>query len=377
LISQNLGARNEAEAGRVAQGSVVLLAVFSIILSVVLCLTAGQIVAFYRLDAQVHEYAMQYMIIYSAGSVAVAVCMILSTIIRSYGHSRGPMLVNGAAMVISVVGNYFLIFGNCGAPELGVRGAALSTVLSQIIACGLLYIMLKRRRDIKLERGGLFRVPSSVYRQILAVGVPTAGENLSYNLGQIIIMRFIATLGTEAMASFVYAITVLRFVFITSISIGSAAQIKVGYFVGAGMADAAQRKVYRYFAAGVAISFALVVIAKLFEVPILNVFTQNASIQAMSFGVLLIALFHEPGRNFNVIIIPALKGAGDVRFPVYVGILFMWGVGVTLAYVFGIILGWGLMGICVAMALDEWSRGIVIFFRWRGGRWKTKALVRF
>jgi len=375
LISQNLGARNTQAAGRVSQGSVVLLSVFSVLLSTALCLSSEHIIGFYKLDPQVHRFAMEYMVIYSGGSVTVALCMVLSTIIRSYGHSRGPMLVNVSAMIVNVTGNYILIFGKFGAPELGVRGAALSTIASHIVALGLLWAMLKKRRDIKLERGGLFRVPISVYRQILSVGVPTAGENVAYNLAQIVIMRFIATLGTEAMAAFVYAITVLRFVFITSISIGSAAQIKVGYYVGAGMANIAQRKVYRYFLTGVAISLILVVIVKLLQVPILHIFTQNPNIHALSFGVLLIALIHEPGRNFNVIIIPALKGAGDVRFPVYVGMVFMWGVGVTLAYVLGITLGWGLFGICVAMAADEWSRGAVIFFRWRGSRWKTKALV--
>ncbi|GBU22313.1 hypothetical protein R80B4_02220 [Fibrobacteres bacterium R8-0-B4] len=145
--------------------------------------------------------------------------------------------------------------------------------------------------------------------------------------------------------------------------------------MGAMMSGIAQRKVYRYFLAGTAISTGLVLAVKLLQFPIINTFTQNPEIQAMSFGVLLVALFHEPGRNFNVIIIPALKGAGDVRYPVYVGMIFMWGVGVTLAYVLGIAMGWGLIGICIAMAADEWTRGIVIFFRWRGGRWKGKELV--
>jgi Na+-driven multidrug efflux pump len=314
--------------------------------------------------------------------------MILATIIRSYGHSRGPMIVNVVAMVINVCGNYVSIFHGGVARGVGeqlhgpfgisvsvIQGVALATITSQIAATTILYAMMRRRRDIVLEKGGLFRVPVSVYRRILAVGVPTAGENLSYNLGQIMIMRMISAIGTDAITAFVYAITVLRFVFITSISIGSAAQIKVGYYVGAMMADVAQRKVYRYFLAGTAISTAIVLAVKLFQVPIIGRFTENPDIQTMAFGVLLVALFHEPGRNFNVIIIPALKGAGDVRYPVYVGIIFMWGVGVTLAYVLGIALGWGLTGVCVAMALDEWSRGIVIFLRWRGGRWKGRRLV--
>jgi putative MATE family efflux protein len=383
LISQNLGAQNTAAAGRVAQGSIMLLGVFSVLLSAALCLGASIAIGFFKLAPNVHAFAMEYFVIYSAGSVFVAINMILATIIRSYGHSRGPMLVNVLAMAISVCGNYLFIFRNFGdtlREHTGIdvsviQGVALSTVASQITATGILYMMMKRRKDIVLEKGGLFKVPAAVYRRILAVGVPTAGENLSYNLGQIMIMRMVSALGTDAMAAFVYAITVLRFVFITSISIGSAVQIKVGYYVGAAMAGIAQRKVYRYFLIGTAISTGLVLAVKLLQFPIINTFTQNPEIQTMAFGVLMVALFHEPGRNFNVIIIPALKGAGDVRYPVYVGMVFMWGVGVTLAYVLGIALGWGLIGICIAMAADEWSRGVFIFFRWRGGRWKGKTLV--
>jgi putative MATE family efflux protein len=383
LISQNLGARNAAAAGRVAQGSIVLLGVFSVLLSATLCFCAEPVIGFYKLEPRVHIFAVEYFAIYSAGSVFVALCMILATIIRSYGHSRGPMLVNVVAMAINVCGNYLFIFRGAGGSLRGltglnvsvIQGVALSTIASQVAAAAILYVMMRRRSDIVLEKGGLFRVPYAVYRRILAVGVPTAGENLSYNLGQIVIMRMVSYLGTDAMAAFVCAVTVLRFVFITSISIGSAVQIKVGYFVGAKMADIAQRKVYRYFLSGMAISTAAVLAVKLFQIDIINIFTQNPNIRAMAFGVLLVALFHEPGRNFNVIIIPALKGAGDVRYPVYVGMIFMWGVGVTLAYLLGIKLGWGLIGICVAMAADEWIRGIVIFFRWRGGRWKGKGLV--
>jgi len=388
LISQNLGARNTAAAGRVAQGSIVLLGVFSVLLSAALCIGASAVIGFFKLEPGVHAFAMEYFVIYSAGSVFVAINMILATIIRSYGHSRGPMIVNVVAMVINVCGNYISIFRGFTARPLGeqlhgpfgitvsvIQGVAMATIASQIVATAIQYVMMKRRKDIVLEKGGLFRVPMAVYRRILAVGVPTAGENLSYNLGQIMIMRMIAAIGTEAMTAYVYAVTVLRFVFITSISIGSAVQIKVGYYVGAMMDEIAQRKVYRYFLAGTAISTAMVLTVKLLQSPIINMFTHNPEIQVMAFSVLLIALFHEPGRNFNVIIIPALKGAGDVRFPVYVGMIFMWGVGVVLAYVLGIALGWGLIGICIALAADEWTRGIVMFFRWRGGRWKGKALV--
>lgn len=386
LISQSLGARDAITAGRSSQGCIVLSALFAVVLSATMCGAANASISFFMLEPQVHKYAHEYLFIYAAGSISVALCMAFSTIIRSYGHSRGPMIINVASALINVVGNFILIFGEAGipalglpgipgVPALGVRGAAISTVSSHAIACVLLFIMMKiHRRNIVLERGGLFRVPKQIYQKILLVGVPTAGENLSYTIGQIVIMRIVASLGTEAMAAFVYAMTVLRFVFITSISIGSAVQIKVGYYVGAAMFAIAQRKVYFYFLIGFAISLVLVVAAKLLQVPLMDIFTQNENIRTLAFAVLTIALIHEPGRNFNVIIIPALKGAGDVRFPVYIGMLFMWGVGVVMAYVLCIHFNLGLMGICIALALDEWSRGLVILMRWRNGRWKSKAL---
>ncbi len=286
------------------------------------------------------------------------------------------MVINIIAMFVNVAGNYVFIFGPFGIPVLGVKGVALSTVLSQVTACVIYMFLIKKKRDIHLPFAGFLKVSKSVYRNILSVGVPTAGENLSYNLGQIVIMRMIASLGTEAMAATVYAQTLLRFVFITSISIGNAAQIKVGYFVGAGFAGEAKRKVYRYFLLGFAVSLFMAIIVKLLQVPLMDIFTKNDVVHELAFTVLLLAILHEPGRAFNVIIIPALKGAGDIRFPVYIGIIFMWSVGVLLSYVFGISLGWGLLGIRLALALDEWVRGLIMLLRWRGGRWTTKALVK-
>jgi Na+-driven multidrug efflux pump len=214
-----------------------------------------------------------------------------------------------------------------------------------------------------------------VFKRILSVGVPTAGENVSYAIGQIIIMRIISSMGTDALAASVYAMTILRFVFMTSVSIGNGTQIKTGYWVGAKMHDEAYRKVLRYFGAGFCISVFLVAVLFALQTPIVHIFTKNPSIAGLMTGIWIVSLFLEPARNFNVIIIPALKGAGDVRYPVYMGMLLMWGIGVVFAYVFGISLHWGLMGVWIAMTCDEWIRGVIMLFRWKSGRWRTKTLV--
>ena len=376
LIAQNLGAHKSRQAGQIALGSIIMAFCFAMILSIAMCFCADPILRCYKLDPQVHKYAWQFLFIYSAGSFVTALCIVQSVILRTHGHTREPMIVSAIANIINVIGNACFIFGLFGIPKLGVVGVAFSTVFSQVFACIALSIRLRKHHDIELPFREIRRLPLAVYRQILAVGIPTVGENLSYTIGQIIILRMVSGMGTDALATFVYALTILRFVHTTSISIGNGAQIKVGYFVGAGKPDEAYHRVYRYFLTGFILSLLLVVLVNIFQSPLLGLLTKNPAVAHLAAGIFLVSLVLEPGRNFNVIIIPALKGAGDVRFPVYMGMIFMWGVGVLFAYVFGISLGWGLMGVWIALACDEWVRGTIMLFRWKNGRWRAKALVK-
>jgi Na+-driven multidrug efflux pump len=99
-------------------------------------------------------------------------------------------------------------------------------------------------------------------------------------------------------------------------------------------------------------------------------------------SVLLIAsILLEPARALNLIVISALKGAGDVLFPVKMGILSMWGVGVLFAYLLGVHWGYGVVGIWFGVAMDEWVRGIIMVVRWQSEKWhkfiKVKSQPQF
>ena len=77
----------------------------------------------------------------------------------------------------------------------------------------------------------------------------------------------------------------------------------------------------------------------------------------------------------NIVIIRGMQAAGDTQYPVYISILSMWGVATLLSYVFGVVLGWGLPGIWLAMALDEGLRAVIFYIRWKRGRWRGKAVI--
>jgi Na+-driven multidrug efflux pump len=244
-----------------------------------------------------------------------------------------------------------------------------------VVVLALLALLVRRHTSIDLPVRDLRRVTPSVYRQVLAVGVPTAGENLSYNLSQIVTLAMLAKLGTASLAAYGILMAVLRYVFMPGVSVGMGAQIKVGYLVGAGRAKEATSLVYQAFGVAFAFSTVAVLVVQWQHRGILSLFDATPEVLQVVSAVLLVALVHEPGRNFNTVIIPALKGSGDVRFPVVVGVFSMWGVGVFGAWFLGLHLGLGLPGVWAAMAADEWARGLVMLWRWRSGAWRTHSLV--
>jgi putative MATE family efflux protein len=375
LIAQYLGAHKTREAGDAGIASFVLGTGFAIVLSLGTVFGAHGILGLYTLEPEVYTFAWQYLVIYGAGSVFVAFNIVQGTILRAFGHPRDTMWANMIANVCNVIGNAIALYGPFGLPVTGVVGVAVSTVVSQIIACVILAVMIKIRRDIVLPWKDLFRIPAPMYKKLLYIGVPTAGENVAYSLMQIVIMGFIAKVGTAAMNAHVYTYTILRFVFMPAISIGSAGQIKVGYLVGARRFDSAEKKVWGYFLLAAAISMGLMTILWFIRYPVIRFFTKDMAVIAMVSTLFLISFLRESGRISNIIIIPALKGSGDVIFPVVCGMIFMWLVGVGGAWLLGLHWGLGLAGIWIAIAADEWLRGIVIAIRWKSGAWKSKSLV--
>jgi putative MATE family efflux protein len=375
LIAQNLGAGRKRDAELIGVGSLVLMVGFALLLSLVFVFATPAIVSLFNLEPEVAEYARQFLRIYGGLSIFMALNIAQASIIRVWGFPRAPMWVNTACLLLTVLGNAFCLFGYLGFPVLGMVGVAGSTVLSQLIACIVFHWIIRKRTPIQLPMREATRIPRSVYRSMLDVGVPTVGENLSYNVSQIVILSMIAKMGTLALTAYGIVISLLRYVFIPGVSIGSGTQLKVGYLVGAGQHGEAQRRVYRYFAVGLVVSFVLAASLALGRAPLLGLFTDDKALLITAASVLFIAVIHEPGRNFNTIIIPALKGAGDIRFPVYVGIASMWGVSAFGSWLLGLKLGLGLVGVWIAMASDEWLRGLIMFWRWRSGAWKSHSFV--
>lgn len=286
------------------------------------------------------------------------------------------MLVTVVVNILNIIGNYSLIFGKFGCPELGVEGAAISTAFSRGVSMVILFVILFRKHIHRFPLAYFRPFPFIELKNLMRVGLPSAGEQLSYSSSQVVITFFINMLGVEALATRTYCVNIIMFVYLFSISMGQGGAICIGHLIGEKKPHAAFLLGKYVMKKSVMITLILSGIIAASGHAILSWLTSNPEIIRMGVIVLLIDVVLEIGRPINIFATNALRAAGDVNYPFYVGLVVMWSVAVGIGYLFGIYWAWGICGMWVAFALDENIRGIIFVRRWYGMKWVNKSFVR-
>lgn len=375
LIAQNLGAKKEKTAGKIAIMSLSLNLVFSLMLSVALYFFAVPILNLMDLPAEIMGEAKTYTQIVGGLIFIQALIMTTGAILRSYGHTKDTMSVTIGMNIVNVIGNYFVIFGPFGFPVLGVAGVAYSTAISRLLGFIALIFLLVKRSEGQLDYASFFRYQKEHVKKLLQIGVPSAGEQLSYNASQMIVTYFVAQFGTIAITTKVYTQNIMMFIFLFSVAIGQGTQIMIGHMVGAGKQDEAYERGIKSLRLAIIVSIVMASIVLIFAKPLLGIFTDDLSIIELGSILFIFTVIVEPGRAFNLVMINSLRAAGDVKFPVYIGIIVMWGIGVTSAWFFAIFLELGLIGVWISFIADEWVRGLFMYRRWKQQGWKRMGFV--
>lgn len=163
--------------------------------------------------------------------------------------------------------------------------------------------------------------------------------------------------------------------YVYTIALANASQVIVGFLMGAKRQNEVTNRVWKSMSLAIVISVGLATFFYMTSDTILSVFTTDSEILSLAHDVLLVEIFLELGRAVNIVMVGCLQAAGDIRTPTLVGVLGMWLCAVPLSYLFGIYWDWGLVGIWIAMALDEILRGLLFIYRWQSGKWKEKRLV--
>lgn len=376
LCSQYLGAKMQKNMVQVVGVALLFNLVVGLLISAILHYGATTLLGWMGLRPELLKYGIGYMQIVGAFAFFQAISFTISASLRSADKAIYPMMVTVLVNIMNIIGNYSLIFGKWGMPALGAEGAAISTSVARGVSMVVLFVILFRKHIPRFPLNYFRPFPWVELKNLLKVGLPSAGENMSYSFSQVVITYFINILGNNALATRTYTVNIVMFVYLFAIAMAQGGAISIGHLVGQKKIRAAYLLGKYVMRLSILVSLVLSCVWAASGHFIFSMLTDNQEIIKMGVTIMIVDIIVEIGRAVNIYATNALRSAGDVNFPFYVGVAVQWTVSVGFSYLFGIYWGWGLVGMWCAFLLDENIRALLFVKRWNSMRWAKKGFIK-
>lgn len=370
VIPPQLSVGKKEQVNRISTVSVTLIAALGFLASVITIFFHTPIFNLMKVEKDVMNEASIYLSIVGGFSIVQGLYLALAAILRSHTLTKEVMFISIIMNILNIIGNAILINGLFFFPHLGITGAAISTAFSKTVGLILIYITLKRKTDVKLKLIFLKYNPITPLKQLLSIGLPAGIESLSYQLSQMCILGFINTLGNVDVVTKGYCSILANFCYIYAVSIAQAAQICVGYLLGGKQIKALIKRVWNTLLIAFCCCVGLAILIFFNSNILLSMFNATTAIKALGHSILFVEIFLEMGRSSNIVMTRMLIAVGDAKSPMIFGLSGHWIIAALFSYLLGIHFNLGLMGIWIAMAMDECARGLIYVIIFKANKWK-------
>ena len=374
VTSQLLGARRQEDARRSA-GQLVLMAFTLGVAAMALCLifARGLLKLFFgSIDESVMDAGLIYLRITALSFPFIALYNAGAALFRSTGNSKISMQVSLLMNAINIVGNALCIF----VLKMGVAGVAVPTVVSRAVAAVLILALATRRdQELYLQMQTLYPVDRKMMGSILRIGIPSACENSFFQFGRLVVVSMIALFGTTQTSANAVANTLDGMGIVIGQAMGLAMVTVVGQSVGAGDKEQATYYVkklmfWSYLLLGIVNTLIILFADQLIGLyssltpETVDLTRKLVWIHAGAAIVLWATSFVLPN---------ALRAANDVKFTMWVGIGSMIAFRIVGSWILCVQLGWGAIGVWIAMIADWICRVSFFLPRTLSGKWLSKA----
>jgi putative MATE family efflux protein len=373
VVSQNLGAQHRGEADLVARAALAAGTWMGGSMAVVALLFARPLLQALNAPPDVLALAVPLLQALSLALLLDAWNACMASVMRAHLRTRETMWVMGVMHVVHVGLAWPLMHGVAQMPGWGLPGFAMALVVSRIVGLYLHGYLWRRQLNITPLATDFWRVRMTQMKHILHIGLPGAAENLSWELAFMVSVAAVGVLGTQALATQAYVLQFNMWILMSGAAIGMAVEMVVGHLVGARKLRDAHVLVKRAQSIGLAVTLVVAVLMAWKGASLLRWFTDDPEILQLGQQLFWWSILLETGRTFNLIVISALRATGDSRYPFYAGVGSMAMVLAGGSWLLGVHWGWGLTGVWIAYAADEWIRGLMMCHRWVTRGWIPHA----
>ena len=286
--------------------------------------------------------------------------------LNSAGDTKTPMKIKVISILLNIWLNYLLIFGNWGFPELGVRGAAVGTVMVNLLEVTV-YVFLYMRRYTRFTP--LLRYSVSLLRRALKVGIPASFERLLTFGSFMLFTAIIARYGTEALAGYQIGLRVEGLAFMPGIGFTIAAMALMGQGLGAKKPQQAKEDVLLVLKYTIGFMFFLSFFMIFVPEKIVRFFTDDTQTIEEASLYLRVVGFSQIPLAFNFVLSGALRGAGDTKRTLKINLVSLWFIRILPAFVLTFYFE-SIVWVYLAMICDTFVKAIWLWVVFEKGKWQ-------
>ncbi len=326
------------------------------------------------LSEEIIRMSTLYLRIQMAGFLTMGITATYTAAFRGTGNSHLPMVYNVTANLVNIVLNYLLINGHFGFPALGVAGASIATVIGQTVALVMAvraagtgkYYFFARLRDFFSG----FAVDMHTIGRIVKVGIPSLIEQLIMRVGIILFSRQVATLGQPGYATHQICMNIQSLSFMLGQAMAVSSTTLVGQSLGKRRPDMAEHYSRRCTYLGLVISVFLGLFFAFFGTTVVSWYSDTPAVIQASIPVMAILGATQPVQTPQFILSGSLRGAGATKATAMITLVCILFLRPVAGELFIRVLGWGLIGAWIAIALDQVTRTALVIAVYARGSWK-------
>ncbi len=374
LVARRIGEKKPAVAARAAVQANWLGVLVSLPIAVVGLLAGGKLLMAMGASAELASSGRVYLAVALGGNAVIMLLFINNAVFRGAGDAKMAMWSLWLANGINLVLDPCLIFGLGPFPELGLKGAAIATVIGR--GTGVAYQIVRLRKGsgrIKLAEVKL-RPRPDVMRRLARLSFGGMAQQLVETTSWLILVRIVASFGTAAVAGYTIAFRILSFVFLPAWGLANAAATLVGQNLGAGRPDRAERATW--ITAGYAAGFLFIIM--LLWIPLaetlIRIFTSDPEVVRIGEQCLRIVSYGYVFFGFGMVMTEAFNGAGDTMTPAWLHLVTLWLIKLPLAIILANSLGFGPVGVFIAVTISYCILAVLAVVIFRRGRWKDRVV---
>lgn len=377
FVAQYYGAGEICKVKNVIKQTLLSGVVVVLILQAVVYTQAPKLLMVFNPQPELLVFATEYLRIVSFGLPFLAIMLIVGGVMQGMGNARTPMFITMIMNVVNIVVGYIVIFGRLGITPMGVRGAAIATVVSQGTAAFIGLFILFSRNGIL---GGflnkkLLSVDKRQIAEVYRVGLPTSMESIFWQFAAIILTRAILTFGETAFAAHQLGLQAESISYTPAAGFGVVATALIGQALGARDKDLARLYLRQILKGALCITTLSVIVLVGFPKVMMSVLTDNKEIIELGAIYLILMGLVQLPQNTTGVFAGAMRGAGYTKVPMMVAGAGLWGVRVPLALLMTYVFKQTIVAIWVVMCIDLVFRFFVCFFYYRSKNIYENRLV--